>query len=511
MELYAHPKKSVNIRPTTSVRRRAIGRSNVSPYNDHPVARKGSTPRFHESPHVNEQSAPRSPKMSPTPIHTGQRVLVIGLGRFGGGGGVARWLAHQGCQVTVTDLADAASLTDSLAALDGLDIAFHLGGHDERDLHATDLAIVSPAVPKSRSAFFQAVVRRQIPWTTEINLFCERCPAPVIGVTGTYGKSTTCAMLAHTAEACRDAGGAGYTGVHLGGNIGRSLLMDLPRIHSTDLVILELSNAQLEDLPRIGWTPWLAVVTNLSPHHLDRYDGYAGYIEAKLNIIKQNTPDQRVFAGPCDEDAWAQLCRRCAQHTHPIVRPESAGPPLPLGIPGGHNQANAAMVLQVCRTLGFDEQRVRESLATFGGLPHRLQLVRTLRGVHYYDDSKSTSPPATATAIETIRDPIVVIVGGQAKDVSIIPIVDAIRQGCRMAVCVGESGPALAEALRQASGGMEPPVREAHDLASAVRLASEHARAGDAVLFSPGAPSFDAYGNFAERGRAFAAAVEALR
>ncbi len=474
------------------------------------LLRKGAKPRFHEGRHVNGQPASQSHQPSPTLIRAGLRVLVIGLGRFGGGVGVSRWLAQQDCRVTVTDLADADSLAESVAALEGLDITFRLGGHDERDLDATDLAIVSPAVPKNRSGFFQAVVRREIPWTTEINLFCERCPARVIGVTGTYGKSTTCAMLAHAMETCRAAGGVHYTGVHLGGNIGRSLLMDLPRIKDADLVILELSNAQLEDLPRIGWTPWLAVITNLSPHHLDRYDGYDGYLDAKLNIIQPNAIDQRVFAGPCEEKTWARLRTRCATHAHPVVRAEPADPPLRLGVPGDHNQANAAMVLDICRTLELDKQRVRDALASFNGLPHRLQRVRTLDGVHYYDDSKSTSPPATAIAIETLDAPIVVIVGGQAKEVSLTTMVDAILRGCRAAVCVGESGPAFAEALRQASDRKNLPVQEAHDLTSALVRAREHAQPGDAVLFSPGAPSFDAFGNFAERGRAFVAAVDAL-
>jgi len=126
----------------------------------------------------------------------GLRVLVLGLGRFGGGVGVTRWLAAQGAIVTVSDLASREALAESVEAVADRAVALHLGGHDVRDLDETDLVIVNPAVNKLRSDFFHTIVRRGIPWTTELNLFVQRCPAAVIGVTGTYGKSTTCAMLA---------------------------------------------------------------------------------------------------------------------------------------------------------------------------------------------------------------------------------------------------------------------------------------------------------------------------
>src|SRR3972149_5475781 len=131
----------------------------------------------------------------------GRRVLVVGLGRFGGGVGVTRWLASEGAIVTVTDQATHEALAESVAAIADLPVALHLGGHDEGDLDTADLVIINPAVNKSTSAFFQALVRRGIPWTTEMNLFCERCPAQVLGVTGSYGKSTTSTMLADVIRA----------------------------------------------------------------------------------------------------------------------------------------------------------------------------------------------------------------------------------------------------------------------------------------------------------------------
>ena len=318
----------------------------------------------------------RPPEFAPAtrprpPSYAGTRVLVIGLGRFGGGVGVTRWLAGEGAHVTVTDQADAESLCESVEALADLNVTFHLGGHDDVDLSATDLVVVNPAVRKLTSSLFQEVTLRGIPWTTEMNLFCERCPAPVIGVTGTFGKSTTCSMLAAALEDCRRAGKARYSAVHLGGNIGRSLLPELGSIEPTDLVVLEMSNAQLEDLPRIGWAPWIAVITNLSPHHLDRYGSARAYVHAKLNIVRDPAGASTVIVGRMYPEAGSLLTELMADSPGRVVPVSRPVPPAELLVPGSHNQENAACVLTVCRQLGLDERLVRKALRSFRGFPHR--------------------------------------------------------------------------------------------------------------------------------------------
>ncbi len=479
----------------------------------------------------------------------GLRVLVVGLGRFGGGVGVTRWLTEQGAAVTVTDRAAGDELADSIDAVADLDVDLHLGGHDPSDLDEADLVVINPAVVKSTSQFFQLIERRAIPWTTEINLFCERCPCPIIGVTGSYGKSTTCAMLAEVLRAChhadvgarrdsRTSGGSDrlenrshqpdrsqkvcYTGVHLGGNIGRSLLSDLPDIRPTDLVVLELSNAQLEDLPRIGFFPPLAVITNLWPHHLDRYGTFAAYARAKLNIVCDPDRASKLVVGDMADEAAALLEQLLPDHADRVVRVRSFDPPLALRVPGAHNQANAACVATMCHHLGLEEQAVREALAAFTGLPHRLQHVRTLDGVDYYNDSKSTSPDATETAIAAFDRPtraaglgshgrLVAIVGGQDKGVSLTKCADRLAATCTLVICVGESGRAWTDALQAgARAGACRIVHEPGKLDGAVSLARKHAKPGGAVLFSPGAPSFDRYPNFARRGEHFIELVNAL-
>ncbi len=444
----------------------------------------------------------------------GRRVLVIGLGRFGGGLGVTKWLVDEGARVTITDQADEASLAESIAALNDPSVTLRLGGHDPADLDGIELAVVNPAVNKDRSEFFGELCQRDIPWTTEMNLLLGRCRGGVVAVTGTYGKSTTCAMLAHVLETYRNdpcVEDAGYRDVHLGGNIGRSLLPDLSHIGPDDVVVLEISNAQLEDLPRIDWRPRIAMITNLSPHHLDRYNSYAEYVQTKINILGQPATTERLIAGPLDEEAERLVTQRLVETTVKRIAVASVDEPIELCIPGVHHQQNAACVLTVCAQLGLRLDAVRRALSTFRGLPHRLELVRMLDGVSYYDDAKSTSPSAVLTSLSSLDRPIVAIVGGQRKNVPLDALGASLLKSCREVICIGESGPDVARAM---SGALVYDtacvVTEAEGLEEAVVLARERARPGDVVLFSSGAPSFDRYANFVERGKHFVRLVHGL-
>lgn len=478
-----------------------------------------------------------------------RRVLVVGLGRFGGGVGVTRWLANQGASVTVTDTAEGSSLIESVGELSGIDVQFRLGGHEGIQPGDYDLVIINPAVRKDQSNLFREIVRRDVPWTTELNLFCERCRATVIGITGSYGKSTTCSMLAHVLQACGGNPGShrpksgseafGCRRVHLGGNIGRSLLSDLADISANDIVVLEISNAQLEDLPRIGWTPQLAAITNLFPHHLDRYSGFDGYIAAKMNIIAARG-DQRVVVGELHPEAEARLIEILDGQEDRLMR---VGPPrgdLRLSIPGKHNLLNAACVSQMASVLGLADGDVVQALAEFRGLPHRLEFVGQVSGAACINDSKSTAPAATIMALQAAGEmlisrsggglhqgvtertlqqrSLITIVGGQDKGVSLRDCAQFLASTCRLVICMGQAGPKFADAMARVvtapAGGQGalscPEIHVVPDLPSAVRYAAVHAGSDDLVLFSPGAPSFDQYVNFAERGRHFASLVQEI-
>jgi len=216
-------------------------------------------------------------------IHTMQyefknkKITVMGLGLFGGGGGVAQFLAKQGARVTVTDLRNASELLPSLKQLEGLPISHKLGGHDEEDFINVDMVIVNPAVPKD-SKYLQIARNNHVPVNTEINIFFQWCPAPIIGITGSNGKSTTTTL---TGKILQETPRRAW----VGGNIGKSLLSDLEEIKPSDIVVLELSSFQLEGLDDAQKSPHISILTNISPNHLDRYSDMKEYIHAKKGII----------------------------------------------------------------------------------------------------------------------------------------------------------------------------------------------------------------------------------
>ncbi len=437
----------------------------------------------------------------------GKRVVVMGLGRFGGGIGVTRWLAGQGAKVTVTDAADTASLAGSVAQLDGLGVRFHLGGHDVADLDGADLLVVSPAVDKRKSEFFQAAVARGVPWSSEMNLFLERCRARLIGVTGSAGKSTTCAMAHHILSAVERAGAAPFRRAWFGGNIGRSLLADLPEMAAEDVVVLELSSFQLEDAAAVRISPSIGMVLNVSPNHLDRHGDEQSYLEAKLNIVRFQKPGEVAIAGPEDPRLLGEIVDITEQTGARAVQ-VSVDRPFPLRVPGRHNQVNAACAATVCRCLRIEDEAVAGALESYRSLAHRLEHVRTWRGVDFYNDSKSTTPEATITAVEAMDRPAVVIVGGFDKGLPLDGMARVLASKAKAVVCCGAAGGRYADAIEQARGqASEPGIERVGRLADAVECARGLAAAGEAVLLSPGCSSYDEFTNYEQRGETFAAMV----
>jgi UDP-N-acetylmuramoylalanine--D-glutamate ligase len=427
----------------------------------------------------------------------GRRALVVGLGRFGGGVGVTKWLVEQGARVTITDLAKPDSLADSVAAVEPLGVDLRLGGHEGISLDDVDLCVINPAVPKKRSSLFHQIAQRGIPWTTEINLFCVRCPAYVVGVTGTFGKSTTCAMLAHVL-AQTDAGD-----VYLGGNIGRSLLGELEHMGASSRVVLELSDAQLQDTPDVRWVPDLAVVTNIFPHHLERHDSFRAYVNTKLNLFRGTPAPRSLVVGPMHPEAKTLFEETVEAYGVSIETVADEGQALPTLLPGKHNQANARCVVAAARSLGIDHAVAAEALATFRGLPHRLESLGELDGIRFVNDSKATSPSASLAAADSLSGPLVLIVGGQHVDGwDRESYARKLAGRCRAVLGMGEMGDAFTSAIREWSPA-NPEVATFPDVKGAFEHARTIAREGDAVLFSPGAPSYDLYANYCERGDEF--------
>jgi UDP-N-acetylmuramoylalanine--D-glutamate ligase len=423
-----------------------------------------------------------------------QRVTVAGLGRFGGGIGVARWLVQQGAKVLVTDQAPAQKLADSIKQLDGLPIEFRLGEHRESDFTSADLVVTSPAIPPS-NPFLQAATQARVPITTEIRLFIERCPArTVVGVTGTKGKSTTTKLLSLML--------ATRFKTWTGGNIGGSLLFDLPRIEPDHLVVLELSSYMLEHLSPMRWSPHVALVTMVGIDHIEWHGSAKAYIESKKNIVQFQKPDDIAVVSDENElsasfanATKARVVRYGLRDRRPFV----------LTIPGRHNQLNAQSAFAAAQQLGVTWDQAQQAIRDFPGLPHRLQLVHTSSsGVRYFNDSIATIPEAAVAALESFPEgKVIQIVGGYDKHLDMRPMCQALANRAKAILMIGVLGPAIAQCVRSAKP--QASVRECGDLAIAMSAARELARDGDIVLLSTGCASYDQFVNFEERGDRFTA------
>ncbi|MCK5113726.1 MAG: UDP-N-acetylmuramoyl-L-alanine--D-glutamate ligase [Phycisphaerae bacterium] len=424
-----------------------------------------------------------------------RRVTVVGLGRFGGGVGAAKWLCEQGAKVTVSDAADPATLTESIAALDGYDVEFHLGEHLEADFLDTDLLVVNPAMPKTHP-LLQRSAKAGVSRTTEINLFMERCAAPIVGITGSVGKSTTTAMAGAILSR--------KLTTHIGGNIGKSLLPDLPQIRSDHVVVLELSSFQLEDTPGIKAAPHIALVTNLLPNHLDRYNGdIFAYADAKKNIFRfQGPAGTLILNHQCTtSSAWADEAPGKVEFFDPTDHAH-----FELVIPGRHNQANAQAAWAIAKCFNISRYEAAQGLLSFHGLEHRLQFVAKRNGVRYYNDSKCTTPDGAIVGLEAFETGrTILLLGGYDKGMSFDELASKATAHAKNAIAYGAAKDAIADSFARIS---PPPEADffavTDDLSAAMKLAETHAEPGDVILLSPACASYDQFSNYEQRGEFFA-------
>lgn len=456
----------------------------------------------------------------------GTRVTVMGLGSFGGGVGLARYLAQQGARVTVTDLQSAEALRTSLEALHDLPIRYVLGQHCEQDFCDTDVVFVNPAVPLT-SPYLAHARAHGVPLDSEMNLFVRACRGRIVGITGSVGKSTTTVLLGSILQA-HDAR------TLVGGNIGRSLLSRLPDITPDTPVVLELSSFQLEHFAWQHYSPPMAVILNLVPNHLDRHGTMAAYQEAKEHIVAYQTPadtavlnwddaivrrmaarspGRQVFFSvdiPLAEGVYRQgdamLLATAGQQT--VLCRQSD---LPLR--GAHNFGNAAAAAAVATCMGVPPATIVRGLHNFRGLPHRLELVASKNGVEYYNDSKATTPVSTIRALQAFERPVLLLAGGYDKGTPFEELGRVIRSQAKAALLYGKTAPKLVQAIAQAvpeSSGAAPQVCHVPDLAAALRQAVALAEPGDVVLLSPACASYDQFAHYEARGEHFRALVQAL-
>ncbi len=475
----------------------------------------------------------------------GLKVTIVGAGREGTA--LARFLASVGARVTVSDTKSAEDLRDELATLEGLDLNFALGG-EVPDLDV-DVLFISPGVPPS-APIVQRARKEGVPISSEPRLFTQLCRAPVVGITGSSGKTTTTALVG---EMFRMDGKETW----VGGNIGFPLTNCLLQGDAPEVAVMELSSFQLElfspdyqgkdverrrsEASRVvsleGWSPHVAAITNVTPNHLDRHPSMADYVRAKSFILAfQGRDDWTILNADdayCREMASAsggQLVRFSLKD--PVERggflqgdrlllrwmgcEEVICQVSEVGLRGRHNLSNILAAACCAAVGGVDVASMGRVARRFAGVPHRLEEVCRWQGVLFVDDSIATTPERAMAALRSFDEPQILLAGGRDKHLPWDRWADLVLARVKHVIVFGEAQPVICEALAQARQRRPLQAENTHvhvrdSLSGAVPLAAELAEAGDVVLLSPGGASFDAFEDFEARGEAFRDLVAALQ
>lgn len=448
----------------------------------------------------------------------------MGLGILGGGVGVARYLATHGARVTVTDMRDEAALVDSIHQLQGLPITYHLGSHDLADFTraGADIVVRNPGV-RPDSPYLVAARNDGVGVEMEMSLFFRACPAPILGVTGTKGKTSVSTLCGHILRAWRPD-------TLLAGNMGISALAQIDRLTPETPVAIELSSFQLEALDENRLGPHVAVITNISEDHLDRYDDYEHYIQTKLSIGRHLRPDDAIVFDRDDPQASrvvvdataAKVVRFGVSDTgedgawlagDEIVwrmdgREDRWPRPSQLALQGLHGARNVLAAVAATRVYGAPAGAVAHGLATFAGVENRMEEIATIDGVLFVNDTSATAPAATLAALDVLvprAKTLHLIAGGHDKGADLREMATAIaRSGARVLLLDGTATPELRRLIEEAGGAIDGVYGA---MADAVRAAVAEAKAGDIVALSPGCASFGMFRNEFDRGGQFTAAV----
>jgi UDP-N-acetylmuramoylalanine--D-glutamate ligase len=405
----------------------------------------------------------------------GRRVLVVGLARSGKA--AAEALAALGAPVVGYDRDPDADV----GRLRELGVEVHLGVEEETLLKGIDLVVKSPGVP-GETPLVAGARERAVPVWSEIELGARLLANPVLGVTGTNGKTTTSELLGAMFRA------AGKP-VEVAGNVGSPLTGLVGNVADDAWIVCELSSFQLEDVETLR--PRVAVLLNLEPDHLDRHGTFEWYVDAKLRIFEAQTEDDTAVVPRGFGEVPGAGRRVEFRYDDPL--------PAEPRIPGPHNRENAAAATAAARAAGIADGAIAEALSTFPGVSHRIEPVRELRGVRYVNDSKATNVAAAKRALASFPDSrLHVILGGRGKNEPYAPLAEAFRPGDG-AYLVGEAAEEIGRALDDAD---VPNVR-CGDLRTALENAAAAARPGDVVLLSPACASFDQFRDFEERGDVF--------
>ena len=418
-----------------------------------------------------------------------KRAVIFGLGKSGIA--AAKRLASIGSQVCATE-ARSEILPEIKNQLISLGVEIELGGHTLSAIESADIIIVSPGIHLDLPVLLEAK-KRGIPIISEIELAYRFLTKPIIAVTGTNGKTTTTTLIGEMLK-------AGGKKAVVAGNIGFPLIeVD---DSSLDYVVAEISSYQLE--ATLYFKPWISLILNIQPDHLERHHTMEEYISQKSRIFINQTGDDYIVYNA--EDHYVAEMVKGAKGkligfsiNHPEIITLS---PHKIKIPGRHNLENALAAAQAAYLCGIKAEVVAGVLRAFPGVPHRIEYVSTFKGIEFRNDSKGTNPDSTMVAIDTFKDRgIVLILGGRDKGVSLIPLCDKIKAHVKTVVLLGEAASRFDQALR--ASGFNHIINAEKSLKAAVDAAVNAASNGDIVLLSPACASFDMFNNYEERGEKF--------
>lgn len=443
----------------------------------------------------------------------GKRVAVLGIGVSNTP--LIHMLLRAGAKVTACDKRAREEFGGKIEELESLGASIHLGEDYLDHLKGQDIIFRTPGLRPDLPQLTAAVERGSV-LTSEMETFFQVCPCPIIGVTGSDGKTTTTTIIAKLLK-------AEGKNVYLGGNIGKPLLPDAGMMEPSDVAVVELSSFQLMTM---DMSPHIAVVTNLAPNHLDVHKSMGEYISAKENIFLHQNPGDRVILNN-DNDITRSFVSVAKGHVTLFGRreePEGDGvflrenaiwvrdgrgerEVLPLKdilLPGDHNVENYMAAIGAVNGLVKDET-IRAFAASFGGVEHRIELVRELKGVKYYNDSIASSPTRTMAGLKCFPEKVILIAGGYDKHIPFDDLGPAIVEHVKLLILTGDTSPKIRSAVENSPEYQpgKPDIREFHAFADAVDEAHREAQPGDVVILSPACASFDRFKNFAERGETF--------
>jgi UDP-N-acetylmuramoylalanine--D-glutamate ligase len=443
----------------------------------------------------------------------------MGLGLHGGGVGAAKFFARAGAKITITDLRTKKQLRDPIDDLKGLSAKYVLSRHRERDFRDADLIIRNPAVPDD-SPYLKIARKHDVCVDTDVGIFFELCPAPIIGVTGTRGKSTTATLIYEFLK-------AQHKDVILAGNIRKSVLLELPRITKETIVVLELSSWQLEGLVKHKKGPRVAVITTIMPDHLNRYRNMSDYIRAKKIIFKYQTPDDYLFLNKNDKIVNGFVREA---NSKVVFFDGKESKKYRTNLLGSHNLTNIAAAVKIAKHFGVSEASIKKVLKNFRGLEGRLELAAEIRGVKYINDTCATTPDATIAAIRALvnskqltdNNNLILIAGGADKKLDFGELSRLIVKKVKALILLdgiateklkkaAESRLMIRNPKKNKFLASECAILQARSMSKAVKTAYNIAEAGDIVLLSPACASFGLFRHEFERGEKFKKAIKSIK